>query len=124
MKNNKTIFAAIILCAGIVASCAVKPARPYTNMREFPANEPPRMVYVDDQVGPLITNGPVPEGRTIFVDVRTIDGRHETGKLLQITEKAVYMSSGLGVKTMGGVAPNKENEISFPKEEIVILKIW
>jgi hypothetical protein len=115
----------ITLCVGLIESCGQKPVEnQYKHMPYFHADVVPSMVYVGNQVNSLNTNGQLPLDRKLFAEVRTREGHQKTGRILQITDRNLILSTGYYNLSSIDTTAVVENRMIIPKKEILILKIW
>ncbi len=123
MDGKGVIAAGILIVLALASSCA-RPDYQYKHMPYYPADEMPREVYVEDQVNPLNTNGALPEENRVIVEVRTIEGRQEKGRLIRISERDILLSPEFRYVAEGDTTGKEEKVVTIPKEEVLILKVW
>jgi hypothetical protein len=125
MNGRIFISIIIVLSLGLAAACGNKPMEnAYKYLPYYQSDALPKMVYVGDQVNTLNTNGQIPEGRNIFVEIRTRDGKQENGKLIQISTNDLIVSTGFRYIASKDSTLTVENPVKFSKKNILILKIW
>ena len=124
MAEKNIIYSSILVCSVFFISCAGTIEHHYKNAGNFPASELPQKIYVGNQVEPLYTDGPLPDSRNIFVEVRTFEGIQEKGRLIQITEDSLIMSSNFNFVSENDSTIQKEHKKLISKDKILILKLW
>lgn len=120
MKLDK--YAVLWLCAYLLFNMAC--AKPLYDHRYYPEETFAKMVYVGNEVQRLKTEVLIPNEKLVYVEVRTKQGKLETGKLIRITEWDLYISRRFYfAKTSDGTS-KVDDIIAIPKGEILILKVW
>lgn len=123
MDGKGAILLIMLGIAGLATGCA-RTEYQYRQMPYFPVDELPRQVYVENQVHQLTTNGTIAESDRVLVEVRTIEGRQEKGRLISISESEILMSSTFYYEADGDSTAKIEKEVVIPKDEVLILKVW
>jgi hypothetical protein len=119
MKHSRYIVMSVLSFLLFGVACSSKQhIQEYTPKQAFP-----RMIYIEDQVKPLKTEDVIDE-KQIYVEVRTKKGTKETGKLIRITENELVMSRGFYYPFEDESLSKFESEITIPKQDIFILKVW
>ncbi len=119
MKHNRYIAMLVLSFLLFGVACSSKQhIQEYTPKQAFP-----RMIYFGDEVEPLKTENVIDE-KEIYIEVRTKKGAKETGKLIRITENELVMSRGFYYPFENESLSKFESEITIPKQDIFILKVW
>lgn len=105
----------------LTVACANKA---YNQQAVLLREDEPRMVYIDNEVQKLKTSTDIPSYRPLYVEVRTKAGAQQGGKLIRITEGEVIFTQQTYRKAAGDSLRKIENNVSVPKPEILILKVW
>jgi hypothetical protein len=84
----------------------------------------PKAVYIGSQIDKMYTDGRLPNGEVLLVEVLTYRGDRFEGKLMQITDDEILISEGFTTKTAGERRFKEEKVIELPKESVLTVKIW
>lgn len=137
--NSVRLLRYWIILNSIVAFGCSKNTHKYKYFSEHvPKHNMPRMVYVEDQVNTLRTQGTLGIENKVYVEVRKKNGESESGKLIKIDEEALTLSRGFYYKSVNDstfrtsdklvIAGNKlviaGDKLVIPKSEILILKVY
>ncbi len=120
MKRDKHVILWFCACLLFNMACAKKL---YLH-RFYPDETFAKMVYVGDEVQRLKTEVLIPNEKLVYVEVRTKQGKLETGKLIRATEWDLYIGRRFHFAKANDGKSKIDHIIVIPKGEILILKVW
>ena len=113
----------LLAISGLLASCS-HTLKEYQYTADFRPDTFPNKIYVGDEIYPLNSSQNFTDSGQYFVAIRKKNGENLEGKLMNIGERHVTISTGyyLSKKTIN--APVKEKLKRIPKNDILIMKVW
>lgn len=118
MKSHGLIAVAALTVLMLSVGC-VRDTYQYSARQEMP-----RMIYVQGELGDVMTQKNQLAGKRVFVEVTMQDGKVETGKLIRLNELELVMSPEYYYESVGDSVRKVETEKAIPKEDIFILKVF
>ncbi len=92
--------------------------------RYHPSERLPQRIYFDDELNPIKDAKQLSNGRLIYTEVRTREGKKRAGKLIQITESDLVLSEGYYYRSVDDTLSRVESRQVIPRAEILLLKVW
>ncbi|MBN2089291.1 hypothetical protein JW964_06745 [candidate division KSB1 bacterium] len=86
--------------------------------------ESPKTYFIGDQVELLRTKMILSPEKGPYVEINLKNGQKEDGKLIQILEKNIELNTGYYLKSKNGSLIRVEKNISIPKNEVLLMKVY
>ena len=118
MKSGRNVTLAIITFVVATAACG------QSINRYYPKPGSPRMIYFADQVQNLKTDEDLTNGKQVYTEVQTKQGKKSTGMLVRIDDTELVLNKGYYYSEVDESLVRFESQKVIPKKDILILRVW